>query len=132
MGRRICDAIASGQSLTKLCAQDDYPEERTVYSWLRQHPKFREMYNEARQDQCEHYAQLIVDIAREPLVGERVKILADGSREVTMSDNVERSKLSTWAVAWYASKVAPKKYGTKRPTETEDEGEEVYKVVVDF
>jgi len=67
----------------------------------------------------------------EPLVGERVKILADGSREVMIGDNVERSRLQAWALTWYASKVAPKKYGAKK-AETEGEFEQVTHVIVDF
>jgi len=43
-----------------------------------------------------------------------VKYLPDGNREVTVSDNVERSRLQAWALAWYAAKVAPKKYGAKK------------------
>jgi len=67
----------------------------------------------------------------EPLVGERAKILPDGSREIVISDNVERSRLQNWALAWYASRVAPKKYGARKP-ETESEFEQVTRVIVDF
>jgi len=52
-------------------------------------------------------------------------------REITIADNVRRSQLKIWSFMWHLSKLQPKKFGTRKP-ETEAEGEEVCKVVVDF
>jgi hypothetical protein len=109
----ICEQIASGRSLLKITDDLDYPSENTVYRWISTIDAFREKYAHARELQAEHYAQEIVDLADCPVEARKVVIKADGSEEITIGDNVERTRVQIDARKWYASKLYPKKYSEK-------------------
>jgi hypothetical protein len=113
----ICEAISNGQSLQYICQQPGMPDFRTVFLWMETRPKFLEMYTRARQNQAELMATQIVDIADTPLIGEKRKTLKDGSVEVIVGDNVERSKLMVDARKWVAAKLLPKVYGERYQAE---------------
>lgn len=109
----ICDQIAVGHSLLKICGDSAFPSERAVYRWLEVHEEFRQRYARARELQADHYAAEIIDLADTSVEARKTKIKADGSEEIEISDAVERTRLRIDARKWYASKLAPKKYGDK-------------------
>jgi hypothetical protein len=47
--KAFCRRVAAGQTLTRICARPDMPSMKVVYRWLRQFPRFRTMYLEARE-----------------------------------------------------------------------------------
>ena len=59
----ICLRIAEGESLNKICKDDEMPERVTIYRWLLQKEDFCNNYARAREDQAETHADEIVDIA---------------------------------------------------------------------
>ncbi|MGL5362677.1 MAG: terminase small subunit protein [Bosea sp. (in: a-proteobacteria)] len=102
IGDDICERLANGESLRRICLTPNYPRQATVFRWLVANETFREQYRVAREAQAETLADEIIDIA-------------DGKRaeyEGTEPD-VQRDKLSVHARQWVASKLKPKVYGDK-------------------
>jgi hypothetical protein len=115
----ICQRIASGESLRGVCRSDDMPDASTVFRWLASNAEayagFREQYARAR------------DIQADALVDEILEISDDGSNDWMERHNsegesagwqlngehVQRSRLRVDSRKWFASKVAPKKYGER-------------------
>lgn len=106
----ICERIASGESVRQICMDEEMPAQSTVYKWLIDHEGFSEKYARAREVQAEFLAEEIIHIADDSsgdlISGE------DGEERVN-TEFVARSRLRVDARKWYASKVAPKKYGDR-------------------
>lgn len=105
----ICERIASGQSLRKICGadRDDFiPGQTTVFKWLSENEAFAKQYAHARELQAEHFVDEIIEIADSP----NATVGPDG--QPILSDP-QRDRLRIDARKWFASKVVPKKYGDK-------------------
>ena len=91
----ICARIAQGEGLKGICRADDMPAAWTVYRWLRmkEHAEFCDMYARAREDQQEHWADEIIEIAD------------------LASYNVHQARLRIDTRKWLMAKLAPRKYG---------------------
>lgn len=98
----ICERLANGESLRRICLTPDYPRQATVFRWLTAHEEFREQYRVAREAQADTLADEIIDIA-------------DGKRgEYEDGDaDVQRDKLAVHARQWVAAKLKPRVYGDK-------------------
>src|SRR6185312_6234426 len=118
----ICQEISSGRSLIQICTDPDFPHRSTVFRWLESHEEFRDKYARAREQQAEFYASEIVALADTPVEARRVVIKPDGTEEITIGDAVDRTRLQIDARKWYASKLAPKKYGDKLQQEVTGAG----------
>lgn len=90
----ICDRIANGEALHKICQLDDMPSTSMVSRWLDDREDFREKYARAREKQADRFAAEIVTIADE-------------------AEDANIARLRVDARKWAASKLAPKKYGDK-------------------
>lgn len=113
----ICEHIAGGKSLVSWCKDNENRSSYTsVMRWLDAKPEFREKYARARQDQADYLAEEIVQIADTPVLGITTKISDDGKTETTEGDMLQHRRLQVDARKWYASKLAPKKYGEKVET----------------
>ena len=114
---RICQRIAEGESLRSICNDKEMPGRQTVLDWLddASNTGFRAKYARAREEQADLYAAEIIEIAD------------DSSGDVVQTENgpkldsefAARSRLRIDARKWYASKLAPKKYGDKLAIEAE-------------
>jgi hypothetical protein len=95
LAEKICRAIAEGRPVNRVCREEYWcPSEYTVYNWLDKHPDFAKQYARAREQQQEVFAAEVISIAdTEP----------DPARARNRMD----------ARKWYASKVAPKKWGDR-------------------
>jgi hypothetical protein len=105
----ICDRIARGESLRKICGaeRDDFtPSQRTVFKWLAENDAFAQQYARARERQADHYVDEIVEIADAP----NATVGPDG--EPILRDP-QRDRLRVDARKWVAAKLAPKKYGER-------------------
>ncbi len=112
---RICSRIAQGESLVNICKDAGMPNRQTFMRWLLEdkHEGLRDNYARAREAQADYYAEQIIEIADTPLVGVKTKTNERGEVETTEGDMIEHRRLQVDARKWYASKVAPKKYGDK-------------------
>lgn len=119
----ICLRIAEGESLRAICSDDDLPVCSTVFKWLNERKEFAEQYARAREEQADFYAEQIIEIADEEVTMVKRSKHSGGAPEDDTEDNevevafdptaVARNRLRVDARKWYASKVAPKKYGDK-------------------
>lgn len=95
LAEKICKAIADGRPLNRICKEDDWcPSEYTVYKWLDQYPDFAKNYARARELQQEVFAAEVILIADTETDPQRARNRMDARK-------------------WYASKVAPKRWGDK-------------------
>lgn len=116
----ICEHIAGGKSLVSWCNPEGRPNYTTVMRWLQSFEDFRNKYARAREAQADFLAEEIVSISDTPVKGFKTKTNEKGEIEITESDMIEHRRLQVDARKWYASKLAPKKYGDK--TETTHKG----------
>jgi hypothetical protein len=108
----ICEALADGMSLRKLCAQPAMPSMTTVMRWLADEAKqeFRLHYAHAREAQADLLASEILEIADDSsgdIITDK-----DGNTRVDR-EFVARARLRVDARKWLAGKLAPKKYGDR-------------------
>ena len=92
----ICDRLAGGEPLSKICEDEAMPGRTTVYAWRHAHPEFQNKYARAREDAADVWAERAVAMAMTatPETAQAVRVKYD-------------------AIRWYASKLAPKVYGDK-------------------
>lgn len=96
---RILHGIAEGNSLVSILKEDDeLPSYTTVMKWLRQNPEFAANYARAREDQADHDADKIGDIAERVVKGEV---------------DPQAARVAIDAYKWAAGKRKPKVYGEK-------------------
>jgi hypothetical protein len=112
----ICAAIAGNiKGLDDICAESDgFPEARSVYRHLIQSEEFSQKYAHARDLQHQMLADQLVPLADKDRICQKRTIKADGSEEVVILDQVERSKLQIETRKWLLGKLQPKKYGDKQ------------------
>ena len=123
IGAEICARLALGESLRTICNDDHMPGAATVFLWLGDESKkpFLEQYMRARDAQADFYAESVIDISDEevtmikrskhdrnapPEDEDEIEVVFDATA-------VARNRLRVDARKWYASKLAPKKYGDK-------------------
>lgn len=94
----ICSLLMQGESLRKICARPGMPAISTVMVWLQRYEEFMEQYARAREVQAEILAEDIIN-------------LADAAVEEGAA--VAKARLQVDARKWYASKMAPKRYGDR-------------------
>jgi len=100
IAEEICKRLSKGETLRTIIASSDHlPDRTTIYDWLRKHESFANQYAQARAEQADYYAELIVD-------------------ESYSSHDAGIGRLRVDALKWAASKMAPKKYGEKIEIET--------------
>lgn len=108
----ICERLAKGQSLRKICHadRDDFiPSRSTVLKWLNENDAFASQYARAREAQADHFVDEIVAIAD----GEGLSIAIGDEDPQTYPTDHNRDRLRIDARKWVASKLAPKKYGDR-------------------
>ena len=96
----ICERLAEGESLRKICGPDrdeGFPGQSVVYQWLATNAEFAKQYAHARETQGETYADRAV-------------------QEALDANDAAIGRLRMDALKWAASKLAPKKYGDKIET----------------
>jgi hypothetical protein len=106
---RMCD----GDSLRKICRDEDMPARSTVHLWRIKIATFSDQYARAREAQVEARIEEANDIAD------------DGTNDYTETEggarfnpeNVQRSKLRCEQRRWEATKVLHKRYGDKLEVE---------------
>ena len=59
----ICERMAGGETLRKICSDPDMPNRNTVLRWVRNDDGFKKQYAIAREACMDWYADEIVDIA---------------------------------------------------------------------
>ncbi|MBL4591268.1 MAG: hypothetical protein JKY96_04845 [Phycisphaerales bacterium] len=104
LAEEICRRIADGESLRHVCEDENMPAKGTVFTWLNQHPKFEELYSNARDRQADTLVDDIIEIADD----ERL--------------DPKRARVKIAARQWLAARQAPKKYGDRMQLNHAGEG----------
>lgn len=95
----VCERIATGESLRKVCDSPHMPSASTICKWLGQNAEFQKQYAHAREIQADSFADEIVEI----------------SDDVTEDANSRRVRVDSRK--WIAAKLRPKRYGDKLDVE---------------
>jgi hypothetical protein len=95
LAQNICEQVANGLALKKICEPEEMPARATVYLWLHAHKEFVDMYARAKEDCADLFAEELMDIAD------------------TGSGDVNRDRLRVDTRKWVAAKLKPRKYGDK-------------------
>lgn len=94
LATEICIRLSQGDTLIAICREDGMPDKATVFRWLAKNLEFRDKYARARDEQSDVFAEETVDIADN-------------------TNDPAKARVQIDARKWFASKVAPKKYGDK-------------------
>ena len=113
----ICDRLAAGLSLRKICRSKGMPSKTSVFKWLGQNSTFADQYARAREAQADGLVDEMVAIADTPFIGTKTKRTSDGKIEKTTGDMVEHRRLQIETRKWVAARMRPKKYGDKLDVE---------------
>lgn len=113
----ICERIAEGESLRRICLSDHLPNRKTIFHWLLNdtHPGFCDQYRKAREMQAENFADEMNDIADDGS-NDYMENVDDQGAVIGYKlngEHIQRSKLRIDTRKWIASKLKPKKYGDK-------------------
>lgn len=105
----ICNRIAGGESLRRICLEEDMPEARTVHYWLikEEHKSFFQQYARARDVQAEVMFEELLEIA-----DASDKVVKSGAEKKSGAYS-QNQRLKVDTRKWYLSKVLPKKFGDK-------------------
>jgi hypothetical protein len=94
----ICERLADGASLRRICEADDMPNVRTVRRWLAASSAFAAQYALAREEQAEFHHAEMDDIEDKVLTG---KLKADAANAVLSNKR------------WRMEKLKPRVYGVR-------------------
>lgn len=121
LGDTICERLAEGRSLRGICLDDDMPDARSVFRWLAGETKdksleqFRQQYARAREIQADTLVDEILEISDDGTNDWMERQYGDDAPVgwQVNGEHIQRSRLRVDSRKWFASKVAPKKYGDK-------------------
>lgn len=102
--------IAGGKSLVKVCEMPGMPGRTAFLRRVSEDAALQVLYATAMQARADKYAEETIDIADD---GANDTYIDGEGMPRTDTDVIARSKLRVSARQWYASKIAPKKYGDK-------------------
>ena len=113
----ICEGLAEGKGMPEVC-RGLHITPRAVMNWLIKYPEFLEHYRVARDVQAEVLAAEVLEIA-DNSEGDVTEVTRPNGTTYKKIDyeNVNRSRLRCDSRKWYASHVAPKKYGDRQQVE---------------
>jgi len=115
----ICDQIANGSSLNKVCKAENMPSPASVFLWLGNNKWFSDKYAEAVEERAELMVEQMLEIAdnevSQPLVIDGIPVPDADGNPIMVKDSVAvaHAKLRVDTRKWIASKLKPKKYGEK-------------------
>lgn len=117
IGDEICERIANGESLRKICLGEHMPSQAAVFRWLGddRYVIFREQYARARLAQADLIFDEIIDIADDGS-NDWMERHDDQGGNIGWKENgesINRSKIRIDARKWMAGKLRPKVYGEK-------------------
>jgi len=99
LASHICDLLAKGQTIKKICSEEGMPGRDVIYKWMREYNEFKLAVNEARALRADYYADEIIETAEE--------VDDDGKFAI------EKAKLKVKAYEWSARKDNPERYDAK-------------------
>lgn len=111
----ILDRISDGESLRRICCDDEMPGQTTVYRWLRENEGFRQQYAHAREMQADTLFDETLDIADDGTNDWMERHDNEGGN-LGWKENgeaIRRSQLRIDTRKWIAGQLKPKVYGNR-------------------
>jgi len=110
----ICEKIANGESLRKICKDEKMPNLTSVWKWLNNNEELSKQYARAKEEQAELFADEITEICDAEMPMDAFGKIDAGA--------VNQARLRVDSRKWIASKLKPKKFGdfTKVQAEVKD------------
>lgn len=112
---KICTGIAMGKSARAMCIELGISQ-RVLWNWLASDEKFMQQYARAKDLCADVYAEEVIEISDDSA---KDTYIDEKGREMVNQEVVARARLRVDARKWYASKLAPKKYGDRVVNEHE-------------
>lgn len=106
----IFERVASGESLNRICSEPDMPTRKSFFEWVAEDVTVLRRYEFAMIMRADVYAEQTIEIADDSTQDRRED---ENGRLIVDHEVVNRSRIRVDARKWYASKLAPKKYGDK-------------------
>ncbi len=104
---RVCEMIANGYSLRKVCAEENMPVASTVFKWMRENEDFSKHYAKACAERTEAQNEEMLELGDEAIsLAQSVDVKASGAV-------VNAVRLKSDNLKWVMSKMKPKKFGDK-------------------
>lgn len=119
MADKICERLAGGESLRRICLDEGFPDASTVHRWVLTDTEgsksagFHKQYARAREIQAENMFDEILDIADDGSNDFMAITKGNETYEIENKEVTNRSRLRVDSRKWYLSKVLPKKFGDK-------------------
>lgn len=113
LAAQICNLIAQGNSLRKICRQENMPDMKTVFTWMPLFPDFLQQYTRAYEQRAEHLFEQILEIADDSTND----YIETEHGIVFNQENYQRSRLRVDSRKWFLARMNPKKYGDKQNVE---------------
>lgn len=112
----ICERMANGETLMKICRDDHMPNRATVQRWIMNDDGKRRQYEAARRACVEFWSDQIIDIATD---GSKDTITDRKGRARCDWEWLGRSKLRVETMFKLMRVIDPARYGDKLPEATE-------------
>jgi hypothetical protein len=110
---RLCEQLADGKSMRKVCEQDWAPDKASVFKWLRTKPEFLDQYTRAKAEAADSMVDDMQDIADDARNDFMTANDPNNPGYKLNGEHINRSRLRVDTRKWIASKLKPKKYGEK-------------------
>lgn len=114
---KICELLADGKSLRKVCENDWAPNKSSIFRWLRTIPEFCDQYERAKQESADSFADDMADIADDGRNDWMESNDPDNPGYKANGEHVQRTRLRLDTRKWLAAKLKPKKYGDSQRIE---------------
>jgi len=101
----ICRRLSIGNSLRKVCLDEDMPDVSTVFKWMRENEEFSKQYAQACLERTEAQNEDLL------LMGDEAIQMAQAVDSKASGAVVQAFKLKADNFKWSMSKMKPKKYG---------------------
>lgn len=105
LAETFCQRIAEGRSERSVCKDDDMPSHTTIQKWERESPAFAAQYTRARDE-------------RAAFLAEEALSISDALGTNPSSEQVQAARLQVDTRKWFASKLAPKRFGERIQTDS--------------
>lgn len=114
----ILTRLSLGESLRSICKDEHLPSITVFMEYLAADKELADQYARARERQADYLAEEIIEIADDSSRDVVATEDEDGNvTERVNHEHINRSRLRVDARKWYASKLAPKKYGDRQEIE---------------
>jgi len=119
--QEICERVAEGETLTRICQDPRLPPKAVVLKLLAADPAFRRRYEAARRLQAEHWAEEILEI-----VDAGAEDCDAEGKPLAEKDLLARAKLRVDARKWLLARLGALGEPVADPAEEEEDPERLF------